>query len=68
MFASVEKKTPQIFFINCICLIIITTRKLQVKFTYALYYELIAQLVKNPSAMKETPVQFLSQEDLLEKG
>ena len=29
---------------------------------------LIAQLVKNPPAMQETPVQFLGQEDLLEKG
>ena len=29
---------------------------------------LIAQLVKNPAAMKETPVWFLGQEDLLEKG
>ena len=29
---------------------------------------LIAQLVKNPSAMQEAPVQFLGQEDLLEKG
>ena len=28
----------------------------------------IAQLVKNPPAMQETPVQFLGQEDLLEKG
>ena len=28
---------------------------------------LIAQLVKNPSAMKETTVQFLHQEYLLEK-
>ena len=28
----------------------------------------VAQLVKNPPAMKETPVQFLDQEDLLEKG
>ena len=27
-----------------------------------------AQLVKNPSAMQEIPVQFLSQEDPLEKG
>ena len=27
-----------------------------------------AQLVKNPPAMKETPVQFLGQEDLLEEG
>ena len=29
---------------------------------------LIAQLVKNPPAMQEIPVQFLNQEDLLEKG
>ena len=29
---------------------------------------LVAQLVKNPPAMKETPVQFLGQEDLLEEG
>ena len=29
---------------------------------------LIARLVKNPPAMQETPVQFLGQEDLLEKG
>ena len=29
---------------------------------------LITYLVKNPPAMQETPVQFLGQEDLLEKG
>ena len=29
---------------------------------------LIAQLVKKLSAMQETPVQFLGEEDLLEKG
>ena len=29
---------------------------------------LIAQLVKNPPAMQETPVPFLGQEDCLEKG
>ena len=29
---------------------------------------LIAQLVKNPPVMQETPNQFFSQEDLLEKG
>ena len=28
----------------------------------------IAQLVKNPPAMQETPIQFLGQEDPLEKG
>ena len=29
---------------------------------------LITQLVKNPPAMQETPVQFLGGEDPLEKG
>ena len=29
---------------------------------------IIAQLVKNPPTMQETPVQFLGQEDPLEKG
>ena len=29
---------------------------------------LVAQLVKNPPAMQETPVQFLGWEDPLEKG
>ena len=29
---------------------------------------MIAQLVKNPPAMQETPVRFLGQEDSLEKG
>ena len=28
----------------------------------------VAQLVKNPPAMQEPPVQFLGQEDPLEKG
>ena len=38
---------------------------------YPLQYSwasLVAQLVKNSPAMQETLVQFLSQEDLLEKG
>ena len=38
---------------------------------YPLQYSwasLIAQLVKNPPAMQETPVQFLGREDPLEKG
>ena len=38
---------------------------------YLLQYSwasLVAQLVKNPPAMQETPIQFLGQEDLLEKG
>ena len=29
---------------------------------------LVAQLIKSPPAMQETPVRFLGQEDLLEKG
>ena len=29
---------------------------------------LVAQLVKNPPEMQDTPVQFLGREDLLEKG
>ena len=38
---------------------------------YPLQYSwasLVAQLVKDPPAMQETPVQFLGQEDPLEKG
>ena len=37
--------------------------QLQLKQTY-----LLAQLVKNPPAMQETPVRFLGWEDLLKKG
>ena len=33
-----------------------------------LWASLLAQLVKNPPVMQETLVQFLGQEDLLEKG
>jgi len=33
----------------------------------SMWASLIAQLVKNPPAMQETPVQFLGWEDLLEK-
>ena len=32
------------------------------------WVSLIVQLVKNPPAMQETLVQFLGQEDLLERG
>ena len=32
------------------------------------HFPLIAQLVENPPAMQETPVQFLGQEDPLEQG
>ena len=35
---------------------------------YTYRASLIAQLVKNPPAVQETLVQFLGQEDLLEKG
>ena len=33
-----------------------------------IWASLIIQLVKNPPAMQETPVQFLEWKDLLEKG
>ena len=36
--------------------------------TWVFLASLIAQLVKNPSAVQETLVQFLGQEDPLEKG
>ena len=35
---------------------------------YSATTSLVAQLVKNPLAMQESPVHFLGQEDLLEKG
>jgi len=35
---------------------------------YSNMASMIAQLVKNPPAMQETPVQFLGREGLLEKG
>ena len=38
----------------------------QLTLTYA--YSLIAQLVKSPSAIQETPIGFLALEDPLEKG
>ena len=33
-----------------------------------MWASLVAQLVKNPPGMQETPVQFLGREDDLEKG
>ena len=38
------------------------------RLSLSLWASLIAQLVENPPAMQETPVQFLGQEDPLEKG
>ena len=35
---------------------------------HLIWASLIAQVVKNPPAMQETPVVILGQEDLLEKG
>ena len=35
---------------------------------YANWASLVAQLVKNPSAMQEIPVRFLGWVDTLEKG
>ena len=42
-------------------------RNLFKKFTCVLRASLIAQLVKNPPAIQETPVPFLGREDPLEK-
>ena len=36
--------------------------------SYHIYTSLMAQLVKNPPAIQETPVRFLGREDPLEKG
>ena len=41
--------------------------KLYPEICVLIWASLIAELVKNPPAMQETPVQFLGQEDLLEK-
>ena len=44
---------------------------LVIYFTYGnihVWASLVAQLVKNPPAKQETPVQFLGQEDPLKKG
>ena len=38
------------------------------KFAFCLVNSLVAQLLKNPPAMQETPVQSLGWEDPLEKG
>ena len=45
------------FFKDCVCFLLFPPSSFQ-----------IAQLVKNPSAVQETLVQFLGQEDPLEKG
>ena len=44
------------------------SRCLLVLHTYILGASLVAQLIKNPPTMQEIPVQFLGQEDPLEKG
>ena len=45
-----------------------TSLQVQLNITSNAWASLVAQLVKNPLAMQETPVQFLGQEDPLEKG
>ena len=44
------------------------TDALKPLFFFSSFNSLIAQLVKNPSAMQETLVQFLDREDPREKG
>ena len=46
----------------------INTGKGKKKIYIYIWASLVAQLVKNPPAMQETPVQVLGGEDLLEKG
>ena len=47
---------------------IILVRTVNCNMIYSVMASLISQLVNNPPAMQETPVQFLAQEDPLEKG
>ena len=42
--------------------------KMEIILGFVRLASLIAQLVKNPPPIQETPVQFLGQEDPLEKG
>ena len=49
-------------------LIVISIVIIKYKSSHWNWASLIAQLVKNPPAMQETPVQFLGREDPLEKG
>ena len=58
------KQKTEVFFV-CITA---PTYPIPIRVAEAGQASLIAQLVKNPPAMQETPVQFLGQEDLLEKG
>ena len=58
---------------NLFCIDVDNKLELQNKFpglepNKGIMASLIAQLVKNPPAMQETLVQFLGQEDPLEKG
>ena len=39
-----------------------------IEITLRIPASLVAQLVKNPPVMQETPIRFLGGEDLLEKG
>ena len=45
-----------------------TSQKIDTLSLYSACKSLIAQLVKNPPAMQESPVQFLGWKDPLEKG
>ena len=72
-----QSKDPTFFLLPHLCLAQYLLHK-QVPINYlkdewinvhvATYEGFIAQLVKNPPAMQETPVRFLGQENLLEKG
>ena len=42
--------------------------KTLIRITWGIQASLVAQLVKNPPAMQEAPIRFLSQEYSLEEG
>ena len=64
---STAKEFPKVFFFPFPTLIIPETSQGTNKY-YSAWASLIAQLVKNPPAVQETPVRILVQEDPLEKG
>ena len=67
------KKEDGVFFFNqwkigLQCCVGFCQTTSQIIHNYIRWAPLVAQLVKNPSAMQETPVRFLDPEDPLEKG
>ena len=57
-----------ILYLSSLFITRLTTESVAEDFPGVYRASLIAQLVKNPPAMQEAPVQFLGQEDPLKKG